>query len=218
VIDNTLADPEIQMLAGVYGYTAAKMQAGTDLRAAAVNTINAQVVATDKQHQATAQVQAAEKTARANYRELAAIVRIVFGKRSGRSIARNLLRPEPSRRDKFLTAAKNLLNSAIYDSTVAAVLAEYGYPSARLEAERGALNALEEALRMQRLAKIEAEIAADKRQKALLDLEDWLAQYRVIAKIALRHKPELFDKLGFTTRAPEVAAQPGAAEEVEQEG
>src|SRR6266545_3789134 len=61
------------------------------------------------------------------------------------------------------------------------------------------------------VAEIGAVQQATRDQRAVLTaLNQWVAQYLKIAKIALRSKPELVEKIGGVSRSARTAAQRGA--------
>lgn len=55
-----------------------------------------------------------------------------------------------------------------------------------------------------------AQQATRDQRAALMALNQWLAQYLKIAKVALRDTPEYVEKLGAVSRSSRTAAQRGA--------
>jgi len=74
-----------------------------------------------------------------------------------------------------------------------------GYDQARLQSERAKITAFESANQAQEAAKGAAHQATREQDAALAALRDWLAQYIKIAKVALRDRKQLLEKLGVLT-------------------
>jgi hypothetical protein len=92
----------------------------------------------------------------------------------------------------FLAAAYTLFDNA----ASLAVLADYGYDTEKMQAEREKLVLMD---------------ASNQNQEAALDtLNEWVAQYRKIAKVALRGKKQLLEKIGIAARTSKTAAQRAA--------
>ncbi|HJZ46836.1 MAG TPA: hypothetical protein VKE41_06705 [Roseiflexaceae bacterium] len=206
-ISNTLADAELQALVVVYGYTVDKMQAGKRLYDLAVAAVNAQAAAAGTQRQATAQARVAERAARASYQALAQVARALFVRNQAHRAALGLVGSAPQGTAAFLAAATMLFDNARDLAEIKAVLAGYGYDDARLEGERATIAAFDRANQTQVAAIGAAQQATRDRQAALDVLNEWLAQYLKIARIALRDKPQLIEKLGVLKRSSRTPAQ-----------
>jgi len=57
------------------------------------------------------------------------------------------------------------------------------------------------------MAKGTAQQASQDQEAALKAMNDWVAQYLKIAKVALRGKKQLLEKIGVTARTTKTAAQ-----------
>ena len=60
------------------------------------------------------------------------------------------------------------------------------------------------------MAKGAAQQAAQDQDAALAKMSDWVAQYLKIAKVALRGKKQLLEKIGVLARTSKTAAQKAA--------
>ncbi len=65
-------------------------------------------------------------------------------------------------------------------------------------------------------AKGEAQNAARDQQAALKALNEWMAMFVKIAKVALRTKPEYLEKLGVPALSTKTKAQRGAAKKAKE--
>ncbi len=209
-INNTLADSELHAMVALYGYTNDKIRDGQRLYDAAVVAVNAQTAAAGAQRQATAQARAAEQQARDSYQALAQVSRAVFARNAAQRIALGLGGKTPQVVPAFLAAAATLFDNAIAVAEIRQELSNYGYTDARLAQERAMIAAFEQANQAQVAAIGAAQQATRDQRAALSALNQWVAQYLKIAKIALRSKPELVEKIGGVSRSARTAAQRGA--------
>lgn len=208
-ISNTLADAELQALVAGFGYTAEKVTAGRQLYDRALAAVNAQTAAAGAQQQATAHLRAADVAARDAYQALAQVARAAFAKDKAQLAGLGLTGRMPRKTAAFLAAAYTLFANA----AGVAALAAFGYDPARLTGERAKIAALDTANQAQEAAKGDAQQATRNQDAALAALADWLAQYRKIARVALRGKPQLLEKLGITVRARKASGK-GARSDV----
>lgn len=206
-INNTLSDKELQGLVATYGYTNEKMQAGKKIYTSAAEAVKAQKVAVGTQRQATLDARVAEQTARANYRALAQVARALFVDNASARATLGLSGPTPDAAVEFIAAANQLFDNALNVPTISAALGEYGYDAKRLTREQATIAAFDVANQDQAAAKGAAQQATRDQNAALAALNKWLAQYLKIAKVALRDRPQLYEKLGGVARSSRTAAQ-----------
>lgn len=209
-ISNTLSDPEIQHAVAQFGYTTEKLQEGSRLYDVALISVNTQTIAAGAQKQATAQAELAEQRARVSYQALAQVARAVFVREPARRATLGLIGTAPQGTPAFLAACEQLFGNAINVAEIKGVLGEYGYTEARFEAERAVIDAFDRAYKAQVAAKGAAQHATRAQRDALTRLNQWVAQYLKIARVALHDKPDLIEKLGKVTRNAKTAGQRGA--------
>ena len=205
-IGNSLSDAEIQSLVAEFGYPEAKLGAGNILHDAALTAVNASKAVAGAQQQSTQALAQAEKTARDAYQALAKVARAVFIKDKAQLAALGLTGAAPKDTAGFLAAAYALFDNA---QSVPA-LADYGYEDSKLRSERAKIAACDSANQNQEAAKGAAQQAAREQDAALKALDEWTAQYLKIAKVALRGKRQLLEKLGVRARTVKTAAQRAA--------
>jgi len=202
-VANSLAEAEIQSLVAGYGYPAGKLNEGKTLYEAALTAVNAQKSAAGAQQQATQELNQAEKSARDAYQSLAKVARAVFKEEAPRLTTLGLTGTVPLSTAGFLAAAAVLFDNA----AGAPSLADYGYDAARLAAERAKIAAFAAADQRQEAAKGAAQQAGREQVAALASLDAWRAQYLKIARVALREKPQLLEKIGVAARTSKTSAQ-----------
>jgi hypothetical protein len=213
VIENTLANPGILERVAARGYTATEMAAGQRLHRVAVAAVDAQAAAAGAARHTTERADAAEKQARASYQELVQTVRAVFPANSSQRKSLEVVGAMPVDTAKFIAVATTLFNNALNVTEISAVLARYGYEEKALRRERELIAAYQQALQAQASAKSAAKLATRAQREALTEMQQWVAQYTKIAKVALRSQPELLKALGIVSQnghAPARNPKPGS--------
>jgi len=180
-----------------YGYSPAKLNEGQALYEAAL---------AGGQRQSTQELAEAEKSARDAYQSLAKVARAIFKDDKARLTALGLTGAAPRATAGFLASAVSLFDNAAGAPT----LAEYGYDAERLESERAKIAAFNLSNQRQEAAKGAAQQASREQDMALTSLEAWRAQYIKIARVALRSKSQLLEKIGVPARTSQTAAQRAA--------
>jgi hypothetical protein len=197
LIENSFANRAILEQVAVWGYPAAVLDQGRHLQQRASGAVAAQAAAAGTARWTTEQARVAEREARNAYQKLVQIVRAVFpphtSQRKALDVAGSMARDSTA----FVTAATTLFSNAQHVPAINAVLSRYGYDTATLERERGLIVAYQQALRAQIEAKSVAKKATVAQAEALAALHRWTAQYRKVAKVALRAQPELLGVLGL---------------------
>lgn len=211
-ISNALADAGMLKLLAEYGYTAAKLKQGQKLYDTARLAVNAHKTMSGEQQYKTSEVNKITKQAYDAYQALAKVARAVWQQDKPRLAALGLQGAMPRTTAGFLNAAYTLFDNATKgdiasDSNTAGTLAEYGYTKAKLTAERAKIAALDKMNQVQEAAKGEAQNAGRDQQKALKDLNEWMAMFIKIAKVALRSKREYLEKIGVLARSSKTKAQ-----------
>jgi hypothetical protein len=203
-IVNSLADPEIKAAVAQFGYTTAKLNAGKKLYDAALAAVNAQKSSKGDQKTATADLKAKEKDARDAYQAAAKVARAALDKDGLAKLG--LAGKEPRGTAGFIQAGYTLFDNAAESG----LLTEFGYEADRVAAERAKIEAFDQANQAQEMAKGAAQQATQDQAAALKAMNDWVAQYLKIAKVALRGKKQLLEKIGVTARTGKTAAQRAA--------
>ena len=206
-INNSLADAQIQNLVGAYGYSVEKLNAGKTLYTAAVDAVNRAQAAFGAQQQATAHVKSARKIARDAYQSLAHVARAVMKDNPGQLVTLGLDKPMSNTTAGFLSQALTCFDNALGVSEIQVVLKEYGYTEERLQNERTKITNYDQANQVQEAAKGAAQQAAVLQNAALHELDNWIACYLKIAKVALRQDKQLLEKIGIVVRTSKTVAQ-----------
>jgi hypothetical protein len=203
-ISNSIEDGEIQELVAEFGYSSEKLNAGMALYGAAQAAVNLQTAKSGAQQESTHSLTQAEAAARDAYQALAKVARAVFSKAQLATLGLTGIVPKDIA--GFLTAAYTLFNNAVSLPE----LANYGYNTEKIQGELQKIQNLDSANQNQEMAKGAAQQATREQDAALQALNDWAGQYRQIAKVALRGKKQLLEKIGIVARTSKTAAQRAA--------
>jgi len=207
-ISNTLDDTEIQALVAKLGYPAEMINEGWELYQAAVHAVNAQRAAAGAQQETTRLHDEARKAAKDAYQALAKTARAIFIDDQAQLEALGLHGTMPLATAAFIAAAITLFENA----QGVLELAKYGYDADQLTAEQAKIAAYIEADNRQEAAKGAAQQATREQEAALRALNEWVAQYIKIAKVALREKAQLLEKIGVVARTSKTRAQREASQ------
>lgn len=209
-INNTLADAEIQAAVAGFGYSVEKINEGKGSYDRAVAAVNSRVAADGVQQISSASLETAKLKAHAAFQSLAQVARAIFVRDKSKLTLLGLTGAMPKATARFLTTAYTLFENAAKPEILPLLLTR-GYDSAKLQSERAWIEAYDAANRNQEQAKGAAQQATRVQDAALDELDLWHNQYIKIARVALRGKKELLEKLGIRSLSSKTAAQRGAA-------
>ena len=203
-ISNSLGDAEITAAVAQYGYTTAKLNEGKALYEAALAAVNATKTGKGEQKTATADLKAKQKEAQDAYQAAAQVARAALAPADLATLG--LAGKVPRDTAGFIAAAYTLFDNAASSG----LLSGFGYDADKLTAERAKIAAFDAANQAQEAAKGSAQQATQDQEAALAKMNDWVAQYLKIAKVALRSKKQALEKIGVTARTTKTAAQRAA--------
>lgn len=193
-IRNSLAEPEIQALVLPYGYDLARLDEGRLLFERARNAVRERQIALAAQRAAAETLDASRRAAFAAYRALAGLARATLSPAAVSGLGLDGRMPRGTA--AFLAAAGTLFENAGRH----AILADFGYDAACLENQRACLAAFARADQNQQVARDVARQAGAEQVRALAALHKWMARYQKIARLALRDRPRLLEKIGLAGR------------------
>jgi hypothetical protein len=192
------SDPAILASLEPMGYSAARRTEGKNLLAAALSILTLVEQARANQKALTVKVQDTQKVARGAYGDLARVGRAIF--KSDPAALGHLGLDKgrvPTGTAAFLRAADQLFaNAASAPQAVKDRLAEFGYTARKLNDEKAKIDALHAANQLQEQAKGTAQNLTPQQQATLKNLDEYVMQLRKIARVALKQKPQLLEKLG----------------------
>lgn len=196
-IDGSMADEEILTAVSPYGYPLERFEAAKTLYEETRTRVNRQKREYGEQFSATQEMEAAWEAADAAYTDTLKIARIAF---KNDPDARQSLMLGGNRKRSFygwLSQADALYGNMIGHPASMAAMAPFGYDQAKLEAEAALVEDARAANLAQEREKGEAHAATRARDAKLDELNEWVADYKVIATIALPVDGQKLESLGF---------------------
>lgn len=179
------------------GFDAAAFTEGIAKCDAAQVAFNARQTAIDAQKEAAVALNAADKAARAGYADFRKIAQGVFRENATAKAALCLPERQLQDQQKFLTDVTAAYNSALTHSTYLVALTKRGYDTAAINAELAKLQAVVQANADHAAAQKAATRATQTREAAAKALDDWWADLRPAAEVALKDRPDLLGLLGL---------------------
>jgi hypothetical protein len=196
-ITNTLADADVLAAMTRFGYDAAKIQAGQALFDEAQRLVHHQKAAYGQQYRATAEVKAARQAADRAYKRALKISRIAFAGNHQAQLALGLTGRRQQSLAGWLQQAATFYDNLLAQPELLAGMATFGYSQPQLESEQALVAAVSAATHRQAARKGAAQAATQRRDAQLAALEGWLADFKVVAHIALEDQAQRLEQLGF---------------------
>jgi hypothetical protein len=214
-INNTLNDPEIQEPVAKFGYTAEKMQAGKTLYDETMHLVNARAQKIGTHTQARGEFETGLEHAFGIYQSLTKVCLAIFSRNKSRLAFLGIQGKMPRRGTAFFPVAYTLFDNA-QTPEIQTELAQYGYDIPKLQADREQIAAVDRAYQKQEQTRGTKQQSRSEQSAAINKLEDWVRQYHKIAKVALKNKPELLEKLGIRVLTGRTPAQRAAGAKASQ--
>ncbi len=200
-LNNALKDEGILEAVSLFGYDSTRLQEGLNLYQEALDLVNRQAAEYGDQFEATRQVEEARQTASAVYMPALKVARVALRdyERAG-----NALRMNGERKKSlmgWLEQAQGFYANLLADETLLAAMGNFGYDRAKLEAQQALVQAVYDEDNSQEGHKGAAQQATMTRDAKMDELAQWVADFKVIAQVALEENPQWLEKLGFGTVA-----------------
>ncbi len=191
-------DDEIIAALEPLGVSAARRTEGTTLLSGAVEAVEEADTLSAKQLAATKAFADGFKARKVLHGDLAKVCRAIFATEPAALVQLGLSGRTPAAFAEFVRAAEKLYTVALTGpAELGAKLATYGYPAARLESEKEQILALRTEKAAQETAKSASQDATVSQSGALKALAAYVAQTKKLARVALKSRPQLLERLGI---------------------
>ena len=135
--------------------------------------------------------------ARCAYKQASKIAKIKFRKDPDAFIALELHgRRKPSLAG-WSAQGLRFYDNALANDNYIGRMSYYGYTQEKLEAERELVIKLRKAMAEREVENSQAKEATAKRNAKVDEMDEWISDFKAVAKMALKNKPHLLDELGF---------------------
>ena len=197
VIDNSIQNQDILDAVTIFGYDLPRLQAALALYGTVIDLVAAQRKEYGEQYEATNTLQAAWDTADLAYKRTLKISRLVF---KGNDEARNSLQLSGSRKlslGGWIEQAMFFYKALLENPAFIAAMTPYSYDQPKLEAENALVQAVINARSKQNTERGQAQEATKARDVKMDELDRWIAEYKVVAEVALADSPQKLEQLGW---------------------
>lgn len=209
-LKNSISNPEILSLVSAKGYPQEKLNEGLGLVDEARQKVGAKPAALGSMKEATSATVEAGKAAMEAYQDLSNVAKATFRDKPQKLATLGLDKPMPRNPEELAERGVALINNIAKDDAIKTAMTAHGYPDEVLKAERAKFEECMELEAEQNSAKGQKEVSTDESQAAMNALDDWMMEYRRIAKVALRKKKNLMEKIGIKVRMAKTKAQRAA--------
>lgn len=195
-LTSALANPELLGRLRERSYDEVELNVGLTLCDAAQVTFNARQNALAAVRAFSVSEQAARKAAREGFMDFRKTVRAVFVDEAALT-ALGAKERVPGDQEKFITWATAAYAAVLGNSAYLTTLTNYGFDQSATEAEQAKLAVLVQASAAHETAKAVAVHATAERNAAARAMDSWWKQFRAIASVTLKDRPDLKLELGL---------------------
>lgn len=200
-IDNARSDRDIQSKLSTFGYTAEKLTIGKTMLEVCDVLVKTQIKEYGDQFEATNVLNALWKTAENAYINSLKIARIAFVDDASAQAALLLNNKRKDSLSGWLQQSESFYANLIASESFKTRMSAYGYTNEKLLAEQQQITNLKTAKLNQEKEKGQAQQATLNRDKKLDELDAWVSDFIVIARVALEETPQYLEKLGILERS-----------------
>ena len=197
ILNNAQQHPDIAAALEVFGYDAATLQEGQDLLIAARSRYDAQIREYGEQHAATQAFKEATKQADKTYSTHRRLAKIAFKQDPQRQTDLRLNDRKPSAFNPWYEQARHFYTALLADTDAQTRLARYRITLDVLQTAQGEVTQAFALNSSQEREKGEAQSATQDRDGAVEALDEWLSEFKAIARIALDETPQLLEALNL---------------------
>jgi len=199
LLANAQEHPEISAALDAFGYDAAALAEGQALLDAARGLYDSQIKEYGEQHAATQALVDATKAADKPYAAHRRLAKIAFKSDPQRKTDLHLNERKPEAFNPWYEQARHFYTALLADTEAQTQLARYKITAEDLSAAQAQVEQVSTLKNTQEQEKGEAQEATKKRDSAIEALDDWLGDFRVVARIALEDTPQLIEALKMGT-------------------
>ena len=197
LLANAREQPEIAAALAEFGYDPPVLQVGQDLLDTARDLHDLQIKEYGEQHAATQAILEASQQADKSYTTHRALAKIAFKNDPQRKTDLHLEDRKPQLFYPWYEQARHFYTALLADQEAQSQLTRFNISLEALQASQAQLEGVYTLKNVQEREKGEAQEATQQRNAALGDLDEWLSDFRVVARIALQDTPQLLEALNI---------------------
>ncbi|MEE8307468.1 MAG: hypothetical protein V3R81_09395 [Gammaproteobacteria bacterium] len=196
-IANTRNTPDILAAVEMFGYDSAVMQQGQDLLDTARALSDAQQKEYGEQYSATAAMNEAMAEADRIYSDHRKLAEMVFKGSSGQQAEIGLNQSKKRSFSGWLTQAERFYANLLAKPDMMAAMDRFRVTQGKLKRAQALVAQVKVLGETQQREKGEAQTATKERDAALDALDEWLNEFKTVAKIALADNAQMLEALQF---------------------
>lgn len=197
ILTNVQNQAAIAAALDAFGYDAAAIQEGLALLNTARGLYDVQIREYGEQHAATQAFETACSQADKAYAAHRNLAKIAFKADAQRQTDLHLNDRKPQAYAPWYEQARHFYTAVLADTAAQTTLAKYKVTLESLQAAQTQLEMTSTLKSAQEKEKGEAQDATQQRDAALAALDTWLADFKVVARIALQDTPQLLEALNL---------------------
>ena len=197
MIQIALKEDDLLVAMSEFGFNEQRLQKGLVLLEEAETLDHSQQRHKGEQIAASADVKARFKDLLSSFRLDRRIVSNASRKHKGLTEQLQLKESVNAQRDALLQRSLLFYKHVLADSKILGKLEPYGFTKESVEEKLSEIKALQDAMIEQQERRAQAIITTERRKKAQALLDDYIAQFIAIARVAFRHEKEQLKKFGL---------------------
>jgi hypothetical protein len=199
--NNSLNDETIKQAVALFGYDENKLTGAQNLIASVTGLHELQIKEYGDQYQAQDEFQIKRKDAHTSYMDLLTIARIALSNNVGAQQSLGLNQARKKSYSGWLGQALQFFNNLISNPDYTSAMEIYGQTIEKIQMTKKGISDTQSFSEKHKIEKGEAQQATQARDAKIDELNQWVSDYKKIARIALKSKPQLLEKLGILERS-----------------
>lgn len=199
LLTNAQEHADIAAALDAYGYDAATLAEGQALLDTARGLYDAQIREYGEQHAATQAFVDASEAADKDYGDHRRLAKLAFKSDAQRKTDLHLNERKPQAFNPWYEQARHFYTAILADTEAQTELARYKITPEDLSAAQAQVEQVSTLKNTQEQEKSEAQDATQERNASIEALDEWLGDFRVVARIALEDSPQLMEALKMGT-------------------
>ncbi len=196
-LSNASSDRAVESLLAAHGYTSERINEAWALYNTAQTRCQQQENAYGALSRASQELQASERNGRTMFAGHRAMALVVFRKDEASLRDLGLHEQRLLTRPIWMARARQFYQSALASSAIQTRLGTVGITTTILNDGLQQINTIETHVAARQHRKSEAKAATSARDNAISALEVWMRDFRAIARVALRGRPQALETLGM---------------------
>ena len=195
ILNNAQTHTEISASLSILGYDSDTLQTGQALLDTALALYDTQIKEYGEQHAATQTFTEATVQADKTYTAHRALAKLAFKNDPQRQTDLHLNKAKPRAFHLWYAQARHFYTALLADAEAQTQLARFNLSLTKLQEAQAQVEQTFSLNNVQEQEKGEAQAATEERNTAIKELDEWLNDFKTVARIALTDTPQLLEAL-----------------------